>query len=128
MDLIVHSDRAREIAETLAERMGQSVSDVVERALEDKLATLPQRLKATGLTPDEKVERVNDIHARTAPPPPDTASRYSGFGDEETSARKPVSREELLRQVQEIRQRGAAPVSIEEAVRRIRELRDEWED
>lgn len=83
MDLIVHSDRAREMAETLAQRMGQSVSDAVERALEDKLATVPQRLEAAKLTPEEKVRRVNEILARTGPVPPGATSDHSDLYDED---------------------------------------------
>ena len=46
---------------------------------------------------------------------------------EEESARKPMTREELLQSLRDARARTKG-VTLEEAVARVRELRDEWDD
>lgn len=84
MDLIVPSDRAREMAEELAARLGQSVSAVVEHALEEKLASVPSSgIRREKLTLEERQRLVREIIQRSGPTPLGATSDHSSLYDED---------------------------------------------
>ncbi len=85
------------------------------------VANLPEDLRV-GLDADARVRVVVEVEDEVVPKG-GTAFDFSALAD-----RPPLTVEETLALIKQVREQDRPSVSMEEAVARIRALRDEWDD
>lgn len=77
MGMNIKSEKAHRLARQLAASTGESMTAVVEQALEEKLLRIQNALDV-----QERLRRVDEILKRSGPTPPGVTSDHSGFYDD----------------------------------------------
>lgn len=78
MGMNIESKRAQALAEELARRTGQSITAVVESALQEKLARVERTSNA-----EAKFQRIKQFVEGLPPPPPGLTSDHSDLYDDD---------------------------------------------
>ena len=78
MGLNIKNEKVHRLAKQLAQETGETMTSVIEQALEEKLVRLDRHKEA-----DARLRRIDEILARLPPVPPGVTSDHSDlYGDD----------------------------------------------